>query len=296
MTNTELNWTILPQPGLSEQDLVQAQALAAEVLRVDGVGLKIAWEFAAAGSAPLAGSFCCRVGGQLAGYALLEGSGKELEVTAAVAPTFRRQGIFKALLAAATEEARRCGASSLLGVGYRNSLSGTAAMQALGLPYISSEYAMEADAGSLPLLDAGPVTLEAVTVADAAALAGMLTATFEGKQYPVDALAARLEEPNARYFFAVAEGTRIGQIGTAETSDSIYIYIRGVGILPEYRRRGYGRHLLAALLVRLRAEGHTRFVLDVATENPSALFIYKACGFRETTIYDYYDLSLAAGA
>ena len=288
--------TITAQNGLNEQDLALAQELAAEVLRVDGVALKIDWEFAAEGGAPFANNFCCRAGEQFAGYALLEGSGGKLEVTAAVAPPFRRQGIFRALLQAATDEARRRGATGLLGVGYRNSLSGTAAMQALGLPYVSSEYAMEADAASLPLLDAGPVTLEAVTVADAAALAQMLTATFEGNHYPIDALAARLGEPNARYFFAEVDGTRIGQIGTAETDAGIYIYIRGVGILPQQRRRGYGRQLLAALLVRLLAEGHTRFVLDVATENPAALSIYKDCGFRETTIYDYYDLFLTVGA
>ena len=107
MTNTELSWTISSQPGLSEQDLALAQSLAAEVLRVDGVALKIDWEFAAAGNTPLAGCFCCRVGEQIIGYALLEGSGKDLEVTAAVATAFRREGIFNALLNAATEEAQR---------------------------------------------------------------------------------------------------------------------------------------------------------------------------------------------
>lgn len=280
--------------GLNGQDLALAQALAAEVLRVDGVTLKIDWEFAADGVSPLANNFCCRVGEQIIGYALLEGSGKELEVTAAVAPPFRRQGIFKALLHAAAEEARRREATELLGVSYRRSVSGTAAVQALGLPYMSSEYSMAAYADALPALDAGQVALETVTVAEAAALARMLTAAFEQDKYPVDALAARLGEPNARYFFAVAEGTRIGQIGIVETGPEVYI--RGVGILPEYRRQGQGRRLLAALLLKMQAEGHTRFVLDVATKNPSALSVYKACGFRETTIYDYYNLFLAVGA
>ncbi len=293
-TNAEFVWTILLQPSLSEQDLALAQSLAAEVLRVDGAALKIDWEFAAAGNTPLAGSFCCRAGEQIIGYALLEGSGKAFEVTAAVAPAFRRQGIFKALLRAAADEARRRGATELLGVSYRSSVSGAAAVQALRVPYVSSEYSMEADAASLPVLETGPVTLETVAVADAAALAGMLTATFGRDKYPLDALAARLEEPNVRYFFAVFEGKPIGQIGIVETEGGVYI--RGVGILPEYRRRGYGRQLLGSLLLKMRAEGHTRFALDVATENPSALSIYKACGFRQTTIYDYYDLFLAVGA
>lgn len=288
-TDTEPKWTISAERGLSGQGLALAQDLAAEVLRVDEVALKIDWEFAEERVLGKANHFCCRVGEQIAGYALLEGSGDALEVTAAVAPAFRRRGIFKALLHAATDEARRRGARGLLGVGYRNSVSGTAAVQALELPYVSSEYSMEAEAASLPVLDAGPVTIEAVSAADAAALARMLTATFGRDKYPVEALAARLGEPNARYFFAVMDGIRIGQIGTVETESGVYV--RGVGILPEQRQRGYGHRLLSALLARLLAEGgHTRFMLDVATENPSALSIYTACGFRETTIYDYYDL------
>lgn len=276
------------QSGLSGPDLAQAQGLAAEVLHVDGVALKIDWD--AEEPTPGQNSFCCRAGEQMIGYALLEGSGKELEVTAAVAPTFRRQDIFKALLQAATDEARRRGATELLGVSYRGSISGTAAVQALGLPYVSSEYGMKADADALPLWEAGQLTLETVTAEDAEELARMLTATFGRDKYPVDALAARLREPAARYFFAFADGMRIGQIGVVDTGESLYI--RGVGVLPEHRRRGYGRQLLAALLVKMLAEGHTRFLLDVATENPAALSLYKACGFRGTTIYDYYDLAL----
>lgn len=292
MENTESNWTIRLQPGLSSRDLTLALELAAEVLRVDGVALKVGWEFVAEGVAPPESSFCCRIGEQIAGYALLEGSGGDFEVTAAVAPAFRRQGIFKGLLQAATEEAVRRGATELLLVSYRNSISGTAAVQALGLPYVSSEYSMEAGAAPLPSLDAGSVTLETVAVADAVALAQMLTATFERDKYPIDALTARLQEPNSRYFFAVTEGTRIGQIGIITTETGTYI--RAVGILSQYRRHGYGRQLLAAVLLKMLDEGHTSFALDVATENPAALSIYKSCGFRETIIYDYHAVSLTS--
>lgn len=291
MTKHQTQCTITAHGGLDTQTLQQAQSLAAEVLGADGIALKIDWEFAAEGAAPFWSSFCCYAGEQLVGYALLEREGPELEVTAAVAPAFRRQGILTKLLEAAAIEARRRGARELLGVGYRASASGTAAVSALGLPYAFSEYSMEADAAALPVLETGQVTLEAVAVTDAPALAQTLTATFEQDKYPVDALAERLQAPNARYFFAAVEGTCIGQIGVIDTGDSIYI--RGVGILPEYRRQGYGRRLLAALLKQMLGEGHTRFVLDVATKNPSALSIYRACGFQQTSVYDYYTISLA---
>lgn len=281
---------ILAKLSLGQHELAQVQALAEEVLRVDGAALKLDWEFAQEGVPGQANSFCCRVGEQIVGYALLEGSGAELEVTAAVMPAFRRQGILMALLGAVKEEAQRRGATELLLVSYRNSVSGTAATQALGLLYTSSEYRMEADADALPVLETGRVTLETVEVADAAELAQMLTATFGREKYSVDAVAARLQETNARYFFARVKGTQIGQIGVVDTGESIYI--RGVGVLSEYRHQGYGRQVLATVLQAMRDEGQTKFVLDVATENPAALSIYKACGFHETTVYDYYDVFL----
>ena len=278
---------IIAKHSLDVQTLAQAQGLAAEILRVDSVALKIEWEAAADGMPNLASSFCCYGGNALAGYGFLEGYG-ELEWTAAVAPAFRRRGIFKALLQAATDEARRRRATELLGIVYRSE-SGQAAVQALKLPYVFSEYRMETALADMPMLDAGQIQLQRVDVAEVEALVRM-TAQIFGKQEPLEKFLVRLAEPESRYFFAGAEGTRVGQIGVVDKGDGIYI--RGVGILPEHRRRGLGRQLLAAVLTLLRAEGQTRFALDVATENPSALSIYKACGFRETTVYDYHDVSL----
>ena len=290
----KFNWTITARSGLDTQTLGQAEALAAEVLRVDGISLKIDWEYAAELISGQAASFCCFAGTILAGYALLEETGASLEVTAAVAPAFRRQGIFKALLDASAAEARRRGATELLGVGYRNSAAGTAAAAALGLPSVFSEYRMEASADAMPMLPTGQMTLETVTAADAAALAQMITATFGREKFSAETLAARLGQPNVRYWFAVLDGRRIGQIGTVETGAEVYV--RGVGILPGFRRQGHGRGLLMALMARLLNEGQTKFALDVETENPAALQIYETCGFQAKVIYDYYTVYLSESA
>ena len=70
------------------------------------------------------------------------------------------------------------------------------------------------------------------------------------------------------------------------------IYIRGFGIVPERRQRGYGRQLLAATMQLMLAEGQKHFALDVATDNMRALTLYASCGFRETEAYDYHDVPL----
>jgi len=273
---------------LSASDKTQLRELAEVVRRADGVDLKLDWDLM--GDAGQAGDFCGFLEDRLVGYAQIDGNGREQEVTAATFPEFRRQGVFRALLSAVREEVQVRGAKSLLLVSYRASHSGAAAAQALGLPYVSSEYRMEAEASTLPPLPVGLVQLVPVDHANLAALASLTARSFSGGETSSESLAQRLQQEGVRYFLAEADGVQIGQIGVVDTGGSIYI--RGVGILPEHRRRGYGRQLLAATVGLMLTEGHMHFTLDVATDNPQALSLYQTCGFRETMVYDYYDVPL----
>ena len=274
--------------GASASEKAQVQALAEAVRRADGVDLKMDWDII--GDAGLSGDFCCYIEDCLAGYAQLDGNSQEMEVTAATFPLFRRQGVFRALLGAVREEAQARGAKSLLLVSYQASQSGAAAVQALGLPYVSSEYRMEAEAADLPPLPTGPIQLVNVDHSNLAALAYLTAQSFSGGGTAFEALAQRLQQEGVRYFLAELDGKQIGQIGVVDIGGSIYI--RGVGILPEHRRRGYGRQLLARTVKMMLTEGQTHFTLDVATDNPQALSLYQSCGFRETIVYDYYDVCL----
>ena len=106
---------------------------------------------------------------------------------------------------------------------------------------------------------------------------------------PAPPVAAALQQPGVRYYLAEHDGVQIGQIGVIGPDDPAGgVYLRGFGVVPEQRRRGYGRQLLAATLQAMRSEGQTRFSLDVATDNAQALSLYESCGFRTTNIYDYH--------
>ena len=273
---------------LSAADKAHVQELAEAVRLADGVDLKLDWDLM--GGAGQAIDFCGFVGDQLAGYAQIDGNDREVEVTGATFPEFRRHGVFRALLGAVREEISARGAKSLLLVSYRASQSGTAAAQALGFSYVSSEYRMEAEASGLPPLLAGQVQLVPVDSSNIAALARLTAQSFGGGGTSLESLTRRLQQEGVRYFLAEADGAQIGQIGVVDTGGSIYI--RGVGILPEHRRRGYGRQLLAATVGQMLAEGETHFTLEVATDNPQALTLYQSCGFHETMVYDYYAVPL----
>lgn len=65
------------------------------------------------------------------------------------------------------------------------------------------------------------------------------------------------------------------------------------GVLPAYRGRGYGRQLLAQVVTLLASESWKRVLIEVETRNQNALGLYRSCGFREVTTYDFYRVRLA---
>jgi ribosomal protein S18 acetylase RimI-like enzyme len=293
MDNLDNNFSdgLVAKEGLDAEDVVQVQALADEVRRADSVGLKLNWETRNPHIPHQVSDFCYYNGGCLVGYAPLDGDGDELEVTAAVLPSHRQRGVFRLLLDAARQEAQRRVARRLLLVSYPASQSAAAAVRALSLRYVFSEYRMEAEAASLPLLDAGKVKLVQADASNVTVLARLRALSFGDDTRSPEALLAELDTPVARYFLAECGGEYVGQIGVVDVGDGVYI--RGFGIVPERRQRGYGRQLLAATVQTMLAEGHRRFSLDVATDNPQALSLYTSCGFRQTEAYDYHDVPLA---
>ena len=69
------------------------------------------------------------------------------------------------------------------------------------------------------------------------------------------------------------------------------VYINSFGVLPEYRGQGYGRQILAATIDLLMAENWQQICIEVNTENPRALSVYHACGFKQVAAYEYHQLA-----
>lgn len=56
-------------------------------------------------------------------------------------------------------------------------------------------------------------------------------------------------------------------------------YITLIGILPEFRRKGYGTELLQYCFDTMKASGMRKVRLEVDADNKSAIFYYKKNGF-----------------
>lgn len=277
--------------GLLPEEFALVRELQATCHAHDGVNVKFNYDMMRRRDQGMKSDFCHYEGGRLAGYLALDRFGTKAELTAAVHPDFRRRGIFKHLYNAAISEAAVGPVDSLLLVGYRGSEAGSAALSTLGVSLKESEYCLHATIDELIQPEAGTMDLEPVSITNEdqiETLSCLLEISFPNATWgsPSD-IRKELSQEGYYYWFALENGQRLGQIGAISSGESGYV--RGVGVLPALRSRGYGRRMLFSALQKLIALGNRTFELDVATENESALCVYTSCGFVVKTVYDYYD-------
>ncbi len=64
--------------------------------------------------------------------------------------------------------------------------------------------------------------------------------------------------------------------------------IEGMGVLPEFRRRGYACAIVSEILKRAYIKQHVSSELVVRSSNSSAIGLYEKCGFREVYKHLWY--------
>jgi len=111
----------------------------------------------------------------------------------------------------------------------------------------------------------------------------------EDKDAPVEILLLPEEEEKRGMTICLAEAEEkiIGKVHLQVSSGIGGIY--GLGVLPEYRGKGYGRAVLLKAIEKLKAVKAEQIMLQVAAENEKALSLYKSCGFEETSVMDYFE-------
>lgn len=278
---------------LSEEQAEQARALRDLCNSNDGLDLKlgISATFATRAAEPYA--FLCTLDDTLAGFCtLLGGDDPELELCGMVHPAYRRHGVGQALLRAALDSARRrLGAIRVLVICEDASTTGRAFVAAAGARHSFSENRMEiatAPAAATPQrLDVSQVGVDA-----APELARVIAGSFgQEDDHMAEEIVRDMTSEDERYFLARLGDEPVGAFKIFTDAPKAYIY--AFGVLPEYRRHGYGREILETILPRLFAEGCTAVGLEVDADNAPAQALYRAVGFRDVTVYGYYSLQVA---
>jgi ribosomal protein S18 acetylase RimI-like enzyme len=208
--------------------------------------------------------------------AVREGKGSVLDVYAAVAPRWRRQGLGRALCAAmlqaeATLRARTRDAS---GAAFARALGFRDAGAQLQLTWAGGAPPPRFELPALRVRRAAPSEERAQR--DYARLANEAWAgapeTFATR---ADEVAQLLAEQGRLLWFADADGRAVGYLSGVQLGRSLGI--EEVAVLPSMRRMGIGRALVARALADAGGA-----VLSVAESNAPARRLYRSLGFTET--------------
>ncbi|MFL5701990.1 MAG: GNAT family N-acetyltransferase [Ktedonobacteraceae bacterium] len=261
----------------------------------EGLNVKLAIAMLRTRTGHETNDFLYYAGGKLVGLLALDSIGsKDKEVTAMVHPDNRRQGIATSLLAVARAEAQQRGIERFILACERFSRSGQAFVAALGAQYDYSEHKMALTALRTREDYTERLSLRHATETDIEGLAHIITACFgqtqEGARRHV---AESMRDPYNRYYIGTLGDKAVGCLDLFMDDREYGIYT--FGILPQYRRRGFGSQMLEQLIKDIHTNNESserRIALEVESENRPAISLYRSCGFQEITTYGYYNLDL----
>jgi ribosomal protein S18 acetylase RimI-like enzyme len=247
-------------------------------------------------------------GEQLIGYVGICSFGGPWEVNGIVDPDYRRQGVFTKLFEQVLAEWKRRDSGSMLLLSDRKSESGQKFIAGTGAQYKHSEYEMylKADAPIATQDQFSSITFRKATNADAKEISRQNAIYFDDEYNENDfevteqdnqeivvqteemILPEEEEKRGMTSYLVEKDGQIIGKVNLQLTSKLGAIF--GLGVLPEHRRKGYGRALLLMAIEKLKEANAQEIMLQVAAENSNALNLYKSCGFVETSTMDYFEL------
>lgn len=277
----------------TEEEIAQAEVLLKTCNNHEDLYIKLTTVMLRHRPGDETNDFLYYAGDKLVGLLSLDDHGQEdREMTGMVHPDYRRRGIFSAMLKAAKLEAKQRGIERLILVCERFSRSGQAFIAAIGAKYDFSEHKMVLETFN----ERGPyrerIQIRLASSEDVEALASISAISFgrsvEGARLHT---IASMDFPNCRYYLAKLGERTVGAFNIFFSDDECGIY--GVGVLPEYRGRAFGRQMLEQLIINLHAEGwQQRIALEVETDNTNAIGLYRSLGFKEVTTFGYYNLDI----
>ncbi len=216
--------------------------------------------------------------------------GNVLELNGMTHPEYRKKGLFQRLFQLAVMEAKKSGHKSLLLLSDEKSEAGNRFIKETGASYKTSEFRMKlfekTETDSLQFTLNPDITLKTADKSDLKEIARQNALHFNTTE---ESEALLLDESMLQegMYMVQLNGETIGKISVEYDENSAFIY--GFGILPEYRRKGYGKAAFQALLHIIKGKGPFDILLDVESKNRNALILYKSFGFEEMSVMNYYE-------
>lgn len=280
---------------MTERQIQEVRELAGLCAKADSLELKLNWSMLEHRPRGTANDFLWYERGKLVGFlALYHFVPKEAEVGGMVHPDYRQKGIFSALTNAALQSARKQNIPSLLFVCPRQSPSAKAFVESRRAVYSISEYGMKL-VEHVEQKEPGSIRLKRGVKSQRDLMIKLDSLGFDSTEEESETLVdMTLDNPpqDTPYIAYNEEGKAVGRINSHIRDGNAHFFC--FSVVPEHRRKGYGRQILLSAIGLAKKQGLRSMTLEVACNNSEALTLYHRCGFRETYISDYYRLETQA--
>jgi ribosomal protein S18 acetylase RimI-like enzyme len=214
---------------------------------------------------------------------------EEAEVSAMTLPDYRLRGYFSELVKRAQKEIKRYHVPDLLFVCNGNSAKGKAAIAKQKAQYEFTEYFLKYNHKFDPVIKnySYRIKLHKAGLQDIESIAKINMGAFHNSCEGAKSLAnAALKADNREVFLGNIEGEFVakGVICFENGGASI----NGLGVLPEYQGRGYGKEMLYSIIHKLIEYNMEDICIEVESENDNAFQLYKNSGFEVQSAWEYY--------
>ena len=209
------------------------------------------------------------------------------EISAYTHPEFRRKGYFSLLFKEAKNELENYEIDHILFVHQPTGKDAKQVIEKYGANIDRTEYLMELDISQFAKLET-ELKLTKANEAYLNEMAAIYPTIFHDVNKDTEATLKTIldTEHFDTYLLYSSDEQIIGMCNVNRQGDKFYIF--GLGILPEYRNQGYGKQMMNLLLEELILIKNKRILLEVSSDNESALALYKNSGFAVQQQYDYY--------
>ncbi|MCA1009575.1 GNAT family N-acetyltransferase [Halobacillus halophilus] len=229
-------------------------------------------------------------GEMLIGYIGICQFGAEMmEVNGMVHPDYRRRGVFSRLYGLVKDEWRKRSTQDMLLLSDHHSRSGQAFIKSTEARYDKSEYEMFLVNEPKDKTVLSQILLREAMNEDAKEIARQNKIYFQIDPRSELTLPEEEAKHGVYIYLAELEQSCIGKVHLNREDSTGVIF--GLGVLPEYRGRGYGREILLRSIEKLNEKKVDDIKLQVEVKNRNALSLYQTCGFKETSTMDYFKLA-----
>lgn len=213
----------------------------------------------------------------------------EAEISGYTKPDYRLRGSFRKLVDAAVTELKKYNVPDILFVAESQVEVAKAVINKFKGSYDFTEYVLSYNHSLDDEIKERNYRLQMVKagMADVEMLIPISVNVFHDSYKGAETLLLNAISSDNRAMYSFLLGDKcIGMAGICLQDGEASLF--GIGILPEYQGKGYGKELLYLLIKSLLQKNIHKITLEVNSENKAAYELYTKSGFEIQTAVDYY--------